>query len=1195
MPYIQLRHRRGTAALWTSTNPVLGSGEMGIESDTNLFKLGDGVTAWTSLEYGARGPTGNTGPTGVTGSTGVTGYTGADGAATNTGATGPTGRTGPTGTQGSIGSQGIQGGQGNQGTQGPTGTQGSPGSASNTGATGPTGSASISGSTTFGNILTVGTGASFFGNSNISFNSSNTLTVTGNEMVVYNGTSNSSNFGPTYDSMVLQTTCNLASNGIASIYFTNNAIANPMARMYVQDTSIAGITNNSTLVFQTLSTTANSGYILSNFANTGSDQSYTVPAGITTLKISMWGAGGGSGGGGGAGGAGAYVQGYLTVTPGQVLTMIVGTGGGYFGGFTSVGYGGGGANPYTAPAGSGGGRSAIRITASSNLTSASGNGSVVTYTSTTNHDLVSGVAVVITGFTGITGYNLTGIVNTAPTLTTFTVSNTTTGCSSGTGTVVAEILTAGGGGGAASGSALCTGGPAYYSGTSADGQVTGDNVGGGGTQTSGGAAPTDSSSNFPTVGTIWTGGSSGGVSASAGGGAGGGGYWGGGGGGFKTSSSRWGGGGGGSSYVSYSKFTLVAGSNSTGYIAPGQTEFGYYPGVAKGGVSGSSAGGGGRIVVGVPSLLTERMRIDSNGNIGVGTNAPSSTLDVTGTFRVVNNGSSNLCNYGPGVDSYVIQSSCNSFTSATPSVFFGTSTGGQPLARIVAKDEASSLPYLSSLSFQTSSGSNLLSNTTTFMMTGANQSYTVPAGVTQLTVTLWGAGGSGCSNVTGVAANVGGAGAYVKGVLNVAPGQVFTVIVGSGNTNGYGGGGSGIGNYGRGGGRSAIAFNGSDVVTAGGGGGGGYNTVTSLAPGGAATYTGTAIIGAGSGGGLGGSQTAGGSGGAGGGGGAGSLYQGGTGWTSAYGGGGGGGYYGGGGGGSLLSTSTATGTSASSSGYTITYTVNTGTFAVGMGISITAGTGTLLFAYTYITSIISSTSFTVNAIPSVALSGASISGVFGNTASPNGNGGGGGSSYITNSNFTLTAGSNSIDGVSAPGQADPSWMTPIGAGNGGSGGNGMIVITYMYQITAERMRIHNNGYVGVACNAPQSALDVNGVVRCTSLTQTSDLNLKSDIVQLSNCLSNVCQMRGLSYMIEGETERDIGLIAQEVFPLYPELVYYPPDANSHIALNYSGFSAVFVEAIKELTDKVKSLEEKVHFLELKPMLAINMPPPLPPT
>jgi hypothetical protein len=53
MPVITaIKHRRGTAAQWTSANPVLGAGEMGVETDTQKFKFGNGTTTWASLGYG---------------------------------------------------------------------------------------------------------------------------------------------------------------------------------------------------------------------------------------------------------------------------------------------------------------------------------------------------------------------------------------------------------------------------------------------------------------------------------------------------------------------------------------------------------------------------------------------------------------------------------------------------------------------------------------------------------------------------------------------------------------------------------------------------------------------------------------------------------------------------------------------------------------------------------------------------------------------------------------------------------------------------------------------------------------------------------------------------------------------------------------------------------------------------------------
>lgn len=48
---IRLQLKRDTAANWTTNDPVLKAGEMGIESDTRKFKFGDGVTTWTQLNY----------------------------------------------------------------------------------------------------------------------------------------------------------------------------------------------------------------------------------------------------------------------------------------------------------------------------------------------------------------------------------------------------------------------------------------------------------------------------------------------------------------------------------------------------------------------------------------------------------------------------------------------------------------------------------------------------------------------------------------------------------------------------------------------------------------------------------------------------------------------------------------------------------------------------------------------------------------------------------------------------------------------------------------------------------------------------------------------------------------------------------------------------------------------------------------
>ena len=46
-----IQQRRDTAAQWTSVNPVLASGEIGVETDTLNFKIGNGTSTWTQLSY----------------------------------------------------------------------------------------------------------------------------------------------------------------------------------------------------------------------------------------------------------------------------------------------------------------------------------------------------------------------------------------------------------------------------------------------------------------------------------------------------------------------------------------------------------------------------------------------------------------------------------------------------------------------------------------------------------------------------------------------------------------------------------------------------------------------------------------------------------------------------------------------------------------------------------------------------------------------------------------------------------------------------------------------------------------------------------------------------------------------------------------------------------------------------------------
>ena len=66
----QIISRNDTTANWTSSNPILGKGEIGVEflvDNSIKTKIGDGVTHWLVLPYNTIGATGATGPKGDTG------------------------------------------------------------------------------------------------------------------------------------------------------------------------------------------------------------------------------------------------------------------------------------------------------------------------------------------------------------------------------------------------------------------------------------------------------------------------------------------------------------------------------------------------------------------------------------------------------------------------------------------------------------------------------------------------------------------------------------------------------------------------------------------------------------------------------------------------------------------------------------------------------------------------------------------------------------------------------------------------------------------------------------------------------------------------------------------------------------------------------------------------------------------------
>ena len=139
-----------------------------------------------------------------------------------------------------------------------------------------------------------------------------------------------------------------------------------------------------------------------------------------------------------------------------------------------------------------------------------------------------------------------------------------------------------------------------------------------------------------------------------------------------------------------------------------------------------------------------------------------------------------------------------------------------------------------------------------------------------------------------------------------------------------------------------------------------------------------------------------------------------------------------------------------------------------------------------------------------------------------------------------------------------------------------------------RLVVANDGNVGIGNFLfvdPSQKLTVNGNVLATGSFITSDKRFKNDIKALPRALSNIEKLRGVSYNFNSEKfaernfpqGRSLGLLAQEVEKVYPELVV--EDGEGYKSVNYIGLIPVLVEAIKEQQEQIQAQNKKIQELE----------------
>ena len=130
------------------------------------------------------------------------------------------------------------------------------------------------------------------------------------------------------------------------------------------------------------------------------------------------------------------------------------------------------------------------------------------------------------------------------------------------------------------------------------------------------------------------------------------------------------------------------------------------------------------------------------------------------------------------------------------------------------------------------------------------------------------------------------------------------------------------------------------------------------------------------------------------------------------------------------------------------------------------------------------------------------------------------------------------------------------------------------------------GEVGIGTSSPGYLLDVAGVCHASSFPTSSDERFKENVEQVTDALARLQRIRGVAFDWNERYEalgrstghREIGVIAQEVETVFPELVTTWGD-DDYRAVDYGRLTGVLIEAVKELKAENDDLRARIEALE----------------
>ena len=137
------------------------------------------------------------------------------------------------------------------------------------------------------------------------------------------------------------------------------------------------------------------------------------------------------------------------------------------------------------------------------------------------------------------------------------------------------------------------------------------------------------------------------------------------------------------------------------------------------------------------------------------------------------------------------------------------------------------------------------------------------------------------------------------------------------------------------------------------------------------------------------------------------------------------------------------------------------------------------------------------------------------------------------------------------------------------GADGTRIEAYDYG-AGSGLNLHINtvglGNVGIRNNSPNVALDVIGDIEYTgTITDVSDRRLKENIQIMDSVLSGILALKSVTYNMKNDERGTLeyGLIAQEVQPLFPEIVRIVDEENGYLGISYIQLVPVLIAGMQE--------------------------------